>query len=88
MKDVISYAFLVFFFIESTLLQGQERKVIIISTVRSEPSYLQEDHKHKLGFVRNPKRFNVAITRVKALLVVVGNPKLLSVDNNWREFIR
>ena len=83
----MSYAILVFF-MESTLLQGQERKVIIISTVRSEPSYLQEDHKHKLGFVRNPKRFNVAITRVKALLVVVGNPKLLSVDNNWREFIR
>merc|ERR1719510_1334255 len=68
--------------------QGQERRVIIITTVRSQPELLQHDFTHKLGFLRNPKRFNVAITRAKALLIVVGNPNLLSLDSYWREFIR
>jgi superfamily I DNA and/or RNA helicase len=32
-------------------------------------------------------RFNVAITRSQALLIVVGNPKLLSLDEHWRELV-
>ena len=57
--------------------QGQERRVVVVSTVRSSPEYLATDFQHKLGFLANPKRFNVAITRARALLVVVGNPYLL-----------
>ena len=56
--------------------------------MRSEPDYLKEDIHFKLGFLRNPKRFNVAVTRAKSLLVVVGNPKLLHLDPNWRQLIR
>ena len=36
--------------------QGQERRVIIMTTVRSQPDLLQHDFTHKLGFLRNPKR--------------------------------
>lgn len=36
-----------------------------------------DDEKHSLGFLCNPKRFNVAITRAKALLIAVGNPHIL-----------
>uniref|UniRef100_A0A8C4TZI7 RNA helicase n=1 Tax=Falco tinnunculus TaxID=100819 RepID=A0A8C4TZI7_FALTI len=60
--------------------QGQERCIILISTVRSCSEYLQLDQDFKLGFLKNPKRFNVAITRAKALLIVVGNPAVLSKD--------
>ncbi|WAR05018.1 M10B1-like protein [Mya arenaria] len=69
--------------------QGQEFKVIIISTVRSNKSlaYRDIDLQFNLGFLRNPKRFNVAITRARALLIVVGNPITLEQDSHWKRFI-
>ncbi|KAA1476102.1 P-loop containing nucleoside triphosphate hydrolase protein [Dentipellis sp. KUC8613] len=67
--------------------QGQERRVIIISTVRSSQEFVEYDLKHTLGFVANPRRFNVAVTRAKALLIVVGDPTVLSLDPLWRAFL-
>uniref|UniRef100_A0A3P9BUE3 RNA helicase n=1 Tax=Maylandia zebra TaxID=106582 RepID=A0A3P9BUE3_9CICH len=63
--------------------QGQERRVILVSTVRSSPDYTEMDKKFNLGFVKNEKRFNVAVTRAKALLIVVGNPRILETDSTW-----
>lgn len=69
--------------------QGQERRCIIISTVRSENQLLEHDLKYNLGFVANEKRFNVAVTRAKALLIVIGNPRVLASDKkNWLPFLR
>ncbi|KAG7255118.1 hypothetical protein CRUP_012315 [Coryphaenoides rupestris] len=68
--------------------QGQERTVVLVSTVRSDPKYTDLDQKFTLGFVKNEKRFNVAVTRAKALLVVVGNPRVLCTDPVWRCFIQ
>ncbi|GLI68474.1 hypothetical protein VaNZ11_012900 [Volvox africanus] len=67
--------------------QGQERRVIIISTVRSSDEYLEFDTRYRLGFLSNPKRFNVAVTRAKALLVVVGNVQILAADKHWRALL-
>ncbi|XP_065066981.1 putative helicase MOV-10 [Rhopilema esculentum] len=64
--------------------QGQERRIIIISTVRSNEEYLKTDSAFRLGFLKNPKRFNVAITRAQALLVMIGNPFVLSKDKYWK----
>jgi len=64
--------------------QGQERKVIILSLVRSRETNLAHDTKFKLGFCDNPKRLNVAISRAKDLLIIVGNGKLFgSNDIHW-----
>ncbi|XP_068945382.1 helicase MOV-10 [Petaurus breviceps papuanus] len=67
--------------------QGQERSVLLVSTVRSSQSFVQMDSDFNLGFLRNPKRFNVAVTRAKALLIIVGNPLLLCQDPEWKMFL-
>ncbi|GAQ77983.1 RNA helixase SDE3 [Klebsormidium nitens] len=63
--------------------QGREKRVIIISTVRSSAEHIESDLKHNLGFLRNPKRFNVAVTRAQALLIIIGNPHVLAQDRCW-----
>lgn len=70
--------------------QGQERRVILLSTVRSEPElYLDHDVRYNLGFIAHPKRFNVAMTRAKALLIVIGCPSVLALDKeNWLPFLQ
>ncbi|RVE72922.1 hypothetical protein OJAV_G00045260 [Oryzias javanicus] len=67
--------------------QGQERNIIIISTVRSSTSYVKMDQDFNMGFLSNEKRFNVAITRAKSLLIVVGNPLILTTHPVWEKFI-
>ncbi|MEW5302889.1 MAG: hypothetical protein WDW36_005629 [Sanguina aurantia] len=67
--------------------QGQERRIIVISTVRSSAEHIDSDKRFQLGFVANPKRFNVAITRAKAALVIIGNPHVLASDKHWRALL-
>jgi len=58
--------------------QGQERQVIIISTVRSSVEQLDVDLKFNLGFLQNPKRFNVAITRPMVMILFLFFPSSIS----------
>uniref|UniRef100_A0A665X863 RNA helicase n=1 Tax=Echeneis naucrates TaxID=173247 RepID=A0A665X863_ECHNA len=68
--------------------QGQEFLVIIMSTVRSNESVQSSDLQGALGFLANPKRFNVAVTRPKALLLIVGNPHILIRDSCFRALLQ
>ncbi|KAI9344799.1 P-loop containing nucleoside triphosphate hydrolase protein [Zopfochytrium polystomum] len=70
------------------LFQGQEKDIIILSTVRSNPDFLAHDQKFNLGFLNDPKRFNVAVTRARSLLVVVGNANILSLDPSWSAWMK
>ncbi|XP_029010608.1 RNA helicase Mov10l1 [Betta splendens] len=68
--------------------QGQEFLVIILSTVRSNESVQTDDLQATLGFLSNPKRFNVAVTRPKALLLILGNPHILIKDPCFRALLQ
>jgi hypothetical protein len=68
--------------------QGQERKVIIVSLVRSSSQFLEQDQKHGIGFLGNAKRFNVVVTRAQCLLIVIGNPFLLLEDEWWSQWLK
>lgn len=68
--------------------QGQERKIILVSTVRSHSAYFNSDMQFGLGFLQSGKRMNVAISRARALLVVFGKESILSQDKNWHQLIQ
>ncbi|KAK4755793.1 hypothetical protein SAY87_009550 [Trapa incisa] len=67
--------------------QGQERQVIVVSTVRSTLRHNDFDRVHCLGFLSNPKRFNVAVTRAISLLIIVGNPHIICKDPYWNQLL-
>jgi superfamily I DNA and/or RNA helicase len=46
--------------------QGRENTVIILNLVRANST-------GKLGFLRQPNRLNVALSRAQSLLIIVGN---------------
>lgn len=67
--------------------QGMERNILIVSTVRSDKQVIEDVSQHKvsheknnttLGFATDPKRINVAFSRARRLLIVVGNKKHFS----------
>uniref|UniRef100_A0A1D1YSP9 Helicase SEN1 n=2 Tax=Anthurium amnicola TaxID=1678845 RepID=A0A1D1YSP9_9ARAE len=59
--------------------QGQERDVIIMSCVRAS--------NHGVGFVADIRRMNVALTRARRALWVVGNANALVQSDDWASLI-
>ncbi len=60
--------------------QGQERDVIYISLVRS-------NGKHEIGFLQDYRRMNVAMTRARMLLVVVGDSATIGMNKFYQAFL-
>ncbi|KAM3962460.1 LOW QUALITY PROTEIN: putative helicase mov-10-B.1 [Aphomia sociella] len=67
--------------------QGKEKRVILVSTVRANAKLLDYDAKYNLGFLVDEKRFNVALTRAKSKIIIIGNPECLTKDSKWRMYI-
>ena len=49
--------------------QGMERNIVIVSTVRS-------NKYNGIGFAKEIERINVAFSRARSLLIVIGNKDL------------
>ncbi len=60
--------------------QGQEKEVIIISLVRSNPE-------GNIGFLSDYRRMNVAMTRAKERLIIVGDSATLGNDPFYSSFL-
>eukprot|EP00485_Elphidium_margaritaceum_P013219 CAMPEP_0202686102 /NCGR_PEP_ID=MMETSP1385-20130828/1897_1 /ASSEMBLY_ACC=CAM_ASM_000861 /TAXON_ID=933848 /ORGANISM="Elphidium margaritaceum" /LENGTH=1530 /DNA_ID=CAMNT_0049340613 /DNA_START=46 /DNA_END=4638 /DNA_ORIENTATION=- len=60
--------------------QGREKDFIILSCVRS-------NNNQGIGFLNDPRRLNVALTRAKFGLIIVGNPTVLSRQNLWNNLL-
>lgn len=58
--------------------QGQERDIMVISMVRS-------NKEGNIGFLRDLRRMNVAMTRARMKLMIIGNSTTLSKNKFYRD---
>ena len=67
--------------------QGRELDIVIFNCVRSNPIRGYSQIRAAMGFLGDVRRLNVAITRPRHFLYVVGNRETLKMHEVWRRFM-
>ncbi|KUI73559.1 Putative helicase MOV-10 [Cytospora mali] len=67
--------------------QGLERGVVILCVTRSRQKFVEKDQQLGWGIIGMPNKMNVALTRAKSGLIVIGRRSLLMEDPNWKAFV-
>lgn len=68
--------------------QGLERDVVILCTTRSRQKFVEKDKELDWGIINQPTKMNVALTRAKYGLIVIGKMEILREDANWEYWLR
>ena len=68
--------------------QGLESRFVILCTTRARRRFMEADQMRGIGIIEERKKFNVAITRAKEGLIVIGNPFVLATDSCWLAFMK
>lgn len=67
--------------------QGLERRVVILCVTRSRKRFVKKDQQLGWGIIGMPNKMNVALTRAKSGLIVIGRRELLMEDPHWQAFV-
>ena len=65
--------------------QGQEKDIIILSCVRASNKFNSQHN--QIGFLADKRRINVALTRARYSLLVLGNHNTLAKDELWSDLV-
>jgi superfamily I DNA and/or RNA helicase len=61
--------------------QGREKEAVLVSLVRS-------NDRAEIGFLDEPRRFNVALTRARRKAIVVGDRSTVAAGDVFEAFVR
>lgn len=67
--------------------QGLERTVVVLCTTRTRMRFVQEDAERGVGLTWQKRKMNVALTRAREGLIVIGSPEVMGVDECWRAWM-
>lgn len=60
--------------------QGREKEAVIVSLVRSNPD-------HEIGFLEDVRRMNVALTRARRKLIVIGDSATITIHPFYQQLV-
>ncbi|GMH14139.1 hypothetical protein Nepgr_015980 [Nepenthes gracilis] len=68
--------------------QGREVDILVLSTVRAADPTAPRANSSVIGFVADVRRMNVALTRARFSLWILGNARTLQTNSDWDALIK